>query len=189
MTSISGGVPAIEVVDYDPAWPARFEAIRARIAPALGTLAIAIEHVGSTSVPGLAAKPVIDIDVVVADEASVSAAIDGLARLGYEHLGDLGVRDREAFRRPPGTERHNLYVCRAGGEGLRNHLALRDHLRSHPEAVQAYGALKRRLATEVADIDEYVIAKTDLIVSFLRAEGIDEKTLDAIEAANKAPPA
>jgi GrpB-like predicted nucleotidyltransferase (UPF0157 family) len=186
VTTQPGPSPAIEVVDYDPAWPDRFAAIRDRIAPALGPIAV-IEHVGSTAVPGLAAKPVIDIDVVVPDSAAIPAAIKALEGLGYEHLGELGVRDREAFRRPPGTERHNLYVCPAGGEGLRNHLALRDHLRSHPEAVEAYGALKRRLATEAPDIDAYVIAKTDLIVSFLRAEGIDEGTLAAIEAANKAP--
>lgn len=188
MTSRPGQSPAIEVVDYDPAWPDRFEAIRDRIAPALGALAIAIEHVGSTSVPGLAAKPVIDIDVVVADATAIPPAIAALEGLGYEHLGQLGIRDREAFRRPPGTERHNLYVCTAEGEGLRNHLAVRNHLRSHPDAVEAYAALKRRLATEAPDIDAYVVAKTDLIVSFLRAEGIDEETLAAIEAANKTPP-
>ena len=189
MTLPGDSRPAIEVVKYDPDWPARFERIRARIAPALGDLAVAIEHVGSTSVPGLAAKPVIDIDVVVADASAIPAAIAALETLGYEHLGDLGVKDREAFRRPPGSEKHNLYVCPAGGEGLRNHLALRNHLRTHPDAVEAYAALKRRLATDSRDIDAYVIAKTDLIVSFLGAEGIDEATLAAIEAANKAPTA
>jgi len=125
--------------------------------------------------------------VIVTDRSAVPAAIEALTRLGYEHLGELGVRDREAFRRPPGTEKHNVYVCPAGGEGLRNHLALRNHLRTHPEAVEVYAALKRRLATESPDIDAYVVAKTDLIVSFLRAEGIDEATLASIEAANKHP--
>ena len=184
-----GGRPAIEVVAYDPEWPARFEAIRARLAPALGSLAASIEHVGSTSVPGLAAKPVIDIDVVVADPADIPAVIDILTTLGYEHLGEVGVKDREAFRRPPGTERHNLYVCPAGGEGLRNHLALRNHLRTHPEAVEAYAALKRRLAAEAPDIDTYVAAKTDLIVALLRAEGIDGEMLASIELANRTMPA
>jgi GrpB-like predicted nucleotidyltransferase (UPF0157 family) len=178
---------AIEVVAYDPSWPSRFETIRARLAEALGDVAAAIEHVGSTAVPGLAAKPVIDIDVVVADRARIAEAVRLLGPLGYVHLGDLGVKDREAFRRPPGTERHNLYVCAADGEGLRNHLALRDHLRNHPEARSSYGNLKRRLALEAPDIDAYVAAKTDLIVSFLRAEGIDEPTLAAIRAANQSP--
>jgi GrpB-like predicted nucleotidyltransferase (UPF0157 family) len=187
MTGLPGDNARAVVVDYNPEWPIWFEAIRDRITPALGSLALSIEHVGSTSVPGLAAKPVIDVDVVVGDRAAIPAAITALASLGYQHLGDLGVRDREAFRRPAGTEPHNVYVCPAGGEGLRNHLALRDHLRTHPEAVEAYGALKRRLAVEAPDIDAYVAAKTDLIVSFLRAEGIDEGTLTAIEVANKTP--
>ena len=181
----SGTPPAIEVVDHDPAWADRFEAIRARLAPALAGIAVGIEHVGSTAVPGLAAKPIIDIDVVVADAADLPEAIRRLGELGYAHLGDLGVRDREAFRRPPGSERHNLYVCLAGGEGLRNHLALRDHLRGHPDAVRAYGDLKRRLAREAPDIDAYVVGKTELIVSLLRTAGIDEATLAAIEAANR----
>lgn len=184
-TPAPGRAP-IEVVDYDPSWPATFAAIRDRTAAALGPVAVAIEHVGSTSVPGLAAKPVIDIDVVVADRADIPAAIAGLESIGYVHLGTLGVPDREAFRRPPDSPRHNLYVCPAAGEGLRNHLALRRHLRTHPAAVAAYGALKRRLAAETDDIDVYVAGKTDLIVSFLRAEGIDEETLASIEAANRA---
>jgi GrpB-like predicted nucleotidyltransferase (UPF0157 family) len=179
--------PAIDVVAYDPTWPARFEAIRDRLAAALDEVAVAIEHVGSTAVPGLAAKPIIDIDVIVAERAAVPVAIAILEQLGYAHLGELGVRDREAFRRPPDTARHNLYVCLAGGEGLRNHLALRDHLRRHPEARAAYGALKQRLAGETSDIEAYVAAKTDLIVAILRAEGIDEPTLASIRAAN-APP-
>jgi GrpB-like predicted nucleotidyltransferase (UPF0157 family) len=187
MTGLPGDNARAVVVEYDPDWPVRFEAIRDRIAPALASLAVSIEHVGSTSVPGLAAKPVIDIDVVVADASAIPAAVKALTSLGYEHLGPVGIPDREAFRRPPGTEKHNLYVCPAGGQGLRNHLAIRNHLRTHPAAVEAYAALKRRLADEAPDIDAYVIGKTDLIISFLRAEGIDEQTLTAIERANRTP--
>ena len=132
----------IVVVPYDPEWPARFETIRARIEPALDDVALAIEHVGSTSVPGLAAKPVIDIDVVVASPRVVPVAIERLATIGYRHQGDLAVTGREAFWSPEGLARHNLYVCPQGVLPLRNHLALRHHLRTHPEAVEAYGALK-----------------------------------------------
>lgn len=176
--------PSIEIVDYDPTWPVWFGSIRDRIAAALGPVAIAIEHVGSTSVPGLAAKPVIDIDVVV-ERVDIPAAIGRLESIGYVHLGTLGVPDREAFRRPPESVRHNLYVCPPDGEGLRNHLALRHHLRAHPDAVAAYGSLKRQLAAESDDIEVYVAGKTNLIVSFLRAEGIDEPTLASIEASNR----
>ena len=176
--------PVVQVVDYDPAWPARFAAIRDRIAPALGSAAQSIEHVGSTSVPGLAAKPVIDIDVVVADAAASQAAIQALETLGYQHRGQMGIKDREAMAAPEGTERHHLYVCLAGSLALRNHLAVRNHLRANASDRAAYDALKRRLAREVPDMDSYVARKTDLIVALLRAEGFDLASLAEIGAAN-----
>ena len=176
----------IEVVPYDPGWPARFEQLRAMLAPALGDVAVAIEHVGSTSVPGLAAKPVIDIDVIVASPAEVPEAIARLGTLGYRHLGDLGIAGREAFRRPPGLPAHNLYVCPQGIESLRNHLTIRDHLRSHPESREAYGALKTRLATEVDWIDDYVERKSALLLGILEAEGFDPDAIERIRAANRA---
>ena len=177
----------IVVVPYDPEWPSRFEAIRARIQPALGDVALSIEHVGSTSVPGLAAKPVIDIDVIVASPDDVPVAIQRLATVGYSHRGDLGVPGREAFSAPDGAIAHHLYVCPQGVLALRNHLAVRHHLRSHPEAVEAYGALKRRAAAEVDDIDAYIEAKTPLILRFLAAEGLSKDDLAAVEGVNRAP--
>ena len=177
----------ILVVPYDPVWPERFQAIRARVEPALGDIAIAIEHVGSTSVPGLAAKPVIDIDVVVASDREVPVAIERLATVGYRHRGDLTVTGREAFWSPDGSVKHNLYVCPQGVLPLRNHLALRDHLRTHPEAVEAYGALKLRLGTELDDIDDYIEAKTPLILGYLAAEGLSEDDLALVAGVNRAP--
>ena len=179
--------PAIVVVDYDPAWPERFAAIRDRIDPALDGTAESIEHVGSTSVPGLAAKPIIDIDVIVADRAASERAIAALVGLGYRHLGDLGIEGREAFRRPPGSPPHNLYVCLADSIGVRNHLAVRDHLRRNPEARAAYGELKRQVAGDVPDIGAYIEAKTDLIVGILQAEGFSEPEIEAVRASNRAP--
>jgi GrpB-like predicted nucleotidyltransferase (UPF0157 family) len=176
----------IEVVSYDPAWPARFETLRAMLTPALGEVAVAIEHVGSTSVPGLAAKPVIDIDVIVASSADVPEAIARLGTLGYRHLGDLGITGREAFRRPPGLPAHNLYVCPQGIESLRNHLTVRDHLRSHPESRETYGALKMRLATEVDWIDDYVERKSAFLLGILEAEGFDPDAIERIRTANRA---
>src|SRR6266540_5229473 len=87
----------VVVVEYDPEWPRVFERIRAAVAPALGGVAVAIEHVGSTSVSGLAAKTIIDVDVVVPTVADVAVAIERLATLGYVHRGDLGIPGREAF--------------------------------------------------------------------------------------------
>ena len=177
----------IVVTDYDPDWPRRFEEIRALVWPVVADIALAMEHVGSTSVPGLAAKPVIDIDIVVPGPESVPVAIERLATLGYEHVGDLTVTGREAFRAPAGAISQHMYVCPAGVLPLRNHLALREHLRSHPEAVSEYGALKKRLATETDDIDVYIEGKTGLITSFLAAEGIGPDDLDTIARVNLRP--
>src|SRR5690349_20583042 len=88
------------VVDYDPAWPRLFDQLTVPVRSALGEVALRIEHVGSTSVPGLAAKPIIDISVVVATEADVPLAIERLASIGYLHQGDLGIEGREAFVAP-----------------------------------------------------------------------------------------
>ena len=140
-------IRTIVVCDYDPAWPVTFETLRTRVAAAMGDLALAIEHVGSTSVPGLAAKPVVDMTIVVSTASVMGALIDRLAAIGYRHRGDLGVPGREAFDRPEGTPDHHLYACVAGNDGLRNHLALRDHLRGNPSAARAYGSLKRELLT------------------------------------------
>ncbi len=158
----------IVVTEYDPGWPSAFEALRARVAGVLGDLALAIEHVGSTSVPGLAAKPIIDIDVVVRGPDDIPAAIQAFATIGYVHLGDLGIAGREAFRQPPGPSEHHLYVCPLGGRELPRHLAFRDYLRTHPEAADAYAALKRAAALRFSnDIDGYVAAKTEFIEGIL----------------------
>src|SRR5689334_4395940 len=119
-------VRKIVVVDYDPAWPAVFEKLRARTWSVVGDFALGIEHIGSTSVPGLAAKPIIDMCVVVPSAEQVSLSIERLATLGYVHRGDLGVEGREAFWSPQQLPAHHLYVCPKGNLGLMNPLALRD---------------------------------------------------------------
>ena len=164
---------SVVVVDYDPAWPQRFAWLCAQLAPVVGDAAVAIEHVGSTSVPGLAAKPIIDIDVVVPTATSVPIAIERLARLGYQPLGELGIPGREALRAPRqgplAGAGHNLYVCAADGEELHRHLAFRDYLRTHPEAVQAYAAVKREGAQLTPDDrDAYQDYKSPLVRELLR---------------------
>jgi GrpB-like predicted nucleotidyltransferase (UPF0157 family) len=128
----------IIIRDYDPLWPQQFETFRSRIAAALPRLATAIEHVGSTAVPGLAAKPVIDIDVLVRSATDLPLVIKRLASVGYEHHGDLGVTGREAFRAPADYCPHHLYVCPPDNEEYRRHITFRDHLRAHPEDANAY---------------------------------------------------
>lgn len=174
----------VKVVEYDPVWPKQFEEIRASLWPALRAIAIAIEHVGSTSVPGLAAKPIIDLDIVVS-EAKVPAGIKRLHELGYEHRGDLGIRGREAFRCPSQPARHHLYLCTADGPPLANHLAIRDYLRTHPSEARTYGELKMALARQFAqDIDGYMEAKTGFLVEVLRKLGFPKEALDEIVTAN-----
>lgn len=153
----------VQIVEYDPRWPDCFAAIRDRIARALGGMVIAIEHVGSTSVPNLAAKPIIDMDVVVRAE-DVPAAIEVLERHGYRHEGDLGIEAREAFRWPAEGPEHHLYVCPEGSAAFAQHIALRDYLRKHPDAACEYAELKRRLAEQYwDDRTKYQEAKADFV--------------------------
>ena len=175
----------IFVVDYDPGWPAAFEALRSRVARALGDVALAILHVGGTVVPGLAAKPLIDLDVVVRSREAVPAAIERLATLGYVHEGDQGIPGREAFRWPEGEARHHLYVVAAGAPPLRQHLALRDYLRSHPETAKEYGRLKQSLAQQFEnDRTAYTDAKTEFVTAVLHlAEAEAGQALQATEQA------
>lgn len=176
----------IEIVDYDPTWPETFEQLRKPVWDVVGDFALCVEHVGSTSVPGLAAKPVIDMSVVVPSEADVPRAIKRLATLGYRHRGNLGIEGREAFFSPPDLPRHHLYVCPQGSLGLRNHLAVRDYLRTHPDAAQEYGALKKRLAQRYPkDIDRYLDGKTDFITAILREVGLTEEEVEGIEESNR----
>jgi GrpB-like predicted nucleotidyltransferase (UPF0157 family) len=176
----------VVVVDYDSAWPELFQQLRMPVWSVVQDVAVSIEHVGSTAVPGLAAKPIIDMSVIVASEREVPVAIARLATLGYVHLGNLGIEGREAFRRSDGSPPHNLYVCPQCSLGLENQLAVRDYLRTHPETARVYGELKTRLAREFPhDIDSYVAGKTDLILGILREQGLAVERLEAIERANR----
>jgi GrpB-like predicted nucleotidyltransferase (UPF0157 family) len=165
-------VDPIVVVDYDPAWPALFAALRAPVAATLGDMAVAIEHVGSTAVPGLAAKPIIDLDVAIRTETRLPAAIERLARLGYAYEGHKGIPGRAAFAWPPQAVRHHLYVCALDSVEYRCHLLFRDYLRTHPETTAAYAALKRQLAARYRlQRDAYAEAKGPFVhVTMARAE-------------------
>jgi len=187
----------IIVIDYDPKWAEQFvELCDLLLRYVNKNDMISIEHVGSTSVVGLKAKPVIDLDIIVTDGEHMKKVIAQLAKLGYEHIGDLGVVGREAFKRPPeniltnGTGRkwfkHHLYVCQTGSIGLRNHLALRDHLRDHPEKVVEYGNLKQDLAEKYPyDIDAYIEGKTDFITNILIEMGLGENDISTIRKNNE----
>lgn len=157
------------VVPYDPRWPEIFAELRGRADRALAGIAHVTEHVGSTSVPGLAAKPVIDMDVVLPDRAGVSAAISALEAGGWRHQGDQGIAGREAFQPPDDATYHHLYVVVAGSVPHRDHVDLRDYLRARPADAARYAELKRRLAPLLAtDRPAYNDGKAGLISELLR---------------------
>ena len=153
---------------YDPRWPRLFETLSERIAAGLAPLPVRIEHVGSTSVPGLPAKPIIDLDVIV-DATDVAAAIERLSALGYAHKGDGGLPGREAFRWPQGEVRHHVYLCTPDAPALLDHLSFRDRLRARPDLAQAYAELKRTLAERFAtNRDAYQAGKAGFVEAVIR---------------------
>lgn len=173
----------IEVTDYDPNWPAEFANLKEVLLGKLDHLCLDILHVGSTSVPNLAAKPILDIDIVIENDTQPASVIKPLQELGYTHQGDLGIRGREAFSRAdkhtpytlPKQEwiDHHLYVCPQDSSQLQKHLALRDYLRKHPDAAAAYSRLKWDLAVRHRnDRSHYTEAKTEFIQGILTKLGV-----------------
>ncbi|MBO4865033.1 MAG: GrpB family protein [Ruminococcus sp.] len=157
---------AVIVEPYNEAWKSDFQAISDELAEALGSLALRIEHVGSTSVKGLSAKPVIDIDVVISNESLLGDVIIALGKAGYQHEGDLGIKGREAFKYE-GKEhlrKHHLYVCAEDSNELKRHIKFRDYLRTHHEAVREYSRIKEEGASLFPDdMGKYIEYKSPFI--------------------------
>jgi len=178
----------IQVVEYDPTWPQRFARLRQEYAEAMTAAAapvVAIEHVGSTSVPGLAAKPVIDCDIVVAGQ-DVAAASQALAGHGFRPLGELGIPLRWAFKEPDRLAGTNTYVIVEGCLSLRNHLAVREILRSNPQLREQYATVKRQIGAAAADIEEYGRGKNAMVQQLLAAAGLTDAERASIDA-NQVP--
>lgn len=135
----------VVVVDADPSWPRQFREIASYLDPFIGSATLRIEHVGSTSVPGLAAKPIIDIDVVVSDEAQVPVALRLIESAGYRWVGNLDVEGREAFEpiETPPLATHHLYLVVENNRAHSDHWLLRDALSSDPALIERYARLKR----------------------------------------------
>lgn len=163
------------VVPYDEAWKSAFEEIKKEIERAIGDLIIGIEHVGSTSVEGLSAKPCIDIDVIIKDYSIFDTVVRRLETIGYTHEGNLGIKDREAFKYldKPHLQKHHLYVCPQQSKELYRHITFRDFLRSNPEAVKKYGSTKERAAQLYPDnIDKYIEYKSPCIEELYETCGL-----------------
>lgn len=171
----SANTRRVEVVPYDPAWPVRFEEIRGHLLSILSGQDVRVEHVGSTSVPGLAAKSIIDIDIVLKVGESFEAVKNALEANGYTHVGDLGINGREVFKydNKPQFMAHHLYALSAGSEELKRHLTFRDWLLSHTDDRDAYARVKLAAAQQFPDdIDAYIDAKSDLIFEIYQRCGL-----------------
>ena len=125
----------VVVVPYNEQWKTDFETIKQYLLSAINDVIIGIEHIGSTSVEGLSAKPIIDIDIVIKDYSVFNTVVERLATLGYIHEGNLGIKDRESFDYKGDTDlpKHHLYVCPQDSAELHRHITFRDYLRTHPE--------------------------------------------------------
>ena len=184
----------IVILDYQPAWANQFELLKAVYQSRLGGLVAQVEHVGSTAVPGLAAKPVLDIDLIAENPQMLPAITTALEKLGYGPRGELGIAGRFAFARltgsapEDGTDRlwpaHHLYVCVRGSIALRNHLLFRDALRGDAALTGRYAALKHALAATSGNMDAYVRGKTAFITSVLEDAGMGGEALEEVVRAN-----
>ena len=157
------------IVDYDPQWPVRYEAERERIVAAIGNFIDDIQHIGSTAVPDLAAKPVIDILVIVPSLAQVESCVAPLQNLGYEYKGENGIPGRHFFvKKEQGLRAFHLHMCEANHSTATQCIVFRDFLRLHPVDAQAYGELKKSLATQHGtDRAGYTDAKQTFVEAML----------------------
>lgn len=163
------------VVPYDSNWNNEFIKIRLYLEKTLENNIIAIEHVGSTSVEGLSAKPIIDIDIIIESYEKFDYVKSRLEKLGYYHEGDLGIKNREAFSCIENHEfmTHHLYVCPRDSEELKRHITFRNYLRSHKEDREKYSAIKLQAALKYpTDIDNYCETKSPCITEIYNKCGL-----------------
>lgn len=156
----------VVVVPYSEQWKTDFETIKQYVLPAINDVVISIEHIGSTSVEGLSAKPIIDIDIVIEDYSVFDTVVEKLASHGYIYERNLGIKDREAFdyKGYADLPKHHLYVCPEFSAELHRHIAFRDYLRNHTEAVLKYSKVKEEGARLFPDsIDDYIAYKSPCI--------------------------
>ena len=156
----------IQVVAYDPAWRRRFGAEAKHIGRALGEIVIHLHHIGSTAIPGILAKPIIDFLLEVDDIVRLDHRRSAMEELGYEAMGEFGIPGRRYFRKEntSGIWTHQVHAFEAESPEIERHLAFRDYMIAHPAEAQIYGQLKRRLAREHPnDIEAYMDGKDPYI--------------------------
>ena len=151
----------VRVVPHDPRWTDEFEREAQRLRAVFGENLVEVHHIGSTAVPGLAAKPIVDLLPVVKDNRLVDALNDEMAALGYTARGEFGLPGRRYFTKDEaGARTHNVHVYESGSPEVERHLAFRDYMISHPDEARAYGLLKENLAERFsADFEAYMDGK------------------------------
>lgn len=167
----------VVVLPYDEAWKLAFERIKDEIEEAIGDLIIGIEHIGSTSVEGMSAKPCIDIDVIIEDYSVFYAVVSRLNTIGYIYEGDLGIKNREAFKYSgkEHLQKHHLYVCPKYSEELHRHITFRNFLLSNPTAAKKYSLIKEKAAELFQnDIDGYIEYKSSCIEELYKECGLNK---------------
>ncbi len=167
------------IVEYDPTWPILYEVERTHILNAIGGFIEDIQHVGSTSVPGLGAKPIIDIMIGIHKLSLVDKCVQPLQSFGYDYMGEFGIPDRHYFRKPPEaltTHRtHHIHMVETNHDGWKRNVLFRDYLRTHPEDANQYEVLKRALAKQFGSGREgYTDAKTEFIEAVLAKATLGE---------------
>ena len=186
----------LQLETYQHQWKVEFEQLRQVISELLKGISATIEHVGSTAIPGMIAKPILDIDIIPEHKESLAEISKKLERAGYRSKGDQGIPGRFAFRQnnqfTPVTEQeikwmsHHLYVCYANSLALKNHLLFRDALLNDEQLVQNYHQLKKDLLAEKGMTREtYNKRKTEFILSVLAGRGLTKEELVEIRDANK----
>ncbi|KAJ5289177.1 hypothetical protein N7478_002207 [Penicillium angulare] len=188
----------VSIQPYDPEWPKKFVERKDHLLQILkGVPIVSIEHVGSTSIPSLPAKPVIDIDIIIPG-SSLQTARDALTKAGYGDIGELGIPERFVFRQPgygrfdaahgagrDGEFRYNTYVVIEGCESLRNHLDIKRILLEDHDLREEYALVKTKLAdTDFEDIDQYTTGKTVVLCKVLRKAGWSDEELESVMKVN-----
>ncbi|HHT68658.1 MAG TPA: GrpB family protein [Firmicutes bacterium] len=154
----------VVVSEYDPKWPMLFAMEADWLQEVFGDELLQIHHIGSTSVPGLKAKPIIDIMPVVRNILRVDDLIQGMDALGYQSMGEFGIPGRRYFRKGKEERTHHVHVFQADSKDVQRHLAFRDFMRAHPDEAARYGELKATLAKQFPDsIESYMDGKDDYI--------------------------
>lgn len=154
----------VEVVKYNPEWSEIYNSEKVKLNESLGGLIKSIHHIGSTSIPGLAAKPIIDIIIEVCSLDTLDNSIPVMESLGYEVKGEFGIPGRRYYRKGGSNRTHQIHAFKVGDANIKRHIAFRDYLKSHPDVMLEYASLKMALAKRFDnDVDGYCDGKDDFV--------------------------